>query len=137
MKNGSSKILNFIAIRFNKALELKSTTVPEISKNSGISLSTLYNISKGKNFSIEVLEKICNNIEIPISFFFDTPGSDFIQSNEKHSKALSIFNFLKDISEEERMIFFEFMLPKAIQDYERESTLKLEINPNSHNFSFK
>lgn len=68
-----------VGVRIKTILREKNMTIKELSQKTGISLNTLYSITKRDSIRIDsiILQRIANEVELPESFFLgDQPFQD-------------------------------------------------------------
>ncbi|MCK8825977.1 helix-turn-helix domain-containing protein [Fuchsiella alkaliacetigena] len=98
-----------IGKRIKKLRKEKNWTFKELNKETGISISFLNNIEKGRsNPSIDNLEKIADAFEVTIAYLlgqgriedFDQETAELIDNFSKKDSLKKIFMELKDLDDE-------------------------------------
>nr|DAV37221.1 MAG TPA: helix-turn-helix domain protein [Caudoviricetes sp.] len=80
-----------IGLKIKELASKKNLTLSDLAKRLGKTKQAIYEMVEKEDVNTSVLRKLCDEFNVPISYFFeDEPGMHIIASN--HSQAVGIGN---------------------------------------------
>jgi transcriptional regulator with XRE-family HTH domain len=69
-------------LKLHKAVETNKISITELCKKIYITRKTYYNNIENKTLKVETLEKICEVLQLPVTYFFDDKEQKMLMVNE-------------------------------------------------------
>lgn len=90
-------------LKLHKTVETNKITITELCKKIHIDRKTFYNNIENKTLKVETLERICEELQVPISTFFENfdfvsePGVNYKKENK--ALELDLISLLKELNQ--------------------------------------
>jgi len=122
--------ISFIATKLKEALAKTSINKNELSVRSGLAKPTINSILDGGDTSISTLVRICEALNIPISFFTEDLKNE--KEEEKQLGAYEIYQLVNRMNKEQKDFFYRVVLKELLYQFEIETNAKFTFVNQSH-----